>query len=105
MNIKLCLTAYKIFHTTIPFIFSEIDCDNPSMVLPTGGTFSALTETTFLKNGAFLFSCEEGFTPLGASEDGDYSVKCKSNGRWSLGTLTCLGMIVQSCYSPGGHVN
>ena len=70
---------------------SEIDCGDPSMSLPVGASFQELTSTKFHENGSFVFGCGGGFMPSGQSEDGDENVRCKSNGRWSLGTLTCLG--------------
>ena len=71
--------------------YSEIDCGDPSVSLPAGGTYTTLTGASFLDGGSFVFNCGEGFTPSGQSDDGNYDVRCKSNGRWSYGTLTCLG--------------
>ena len=52
---------------------------------------SPLTSTKYLDNPTFTFGCTAG-SLQGTSESGDTTVKCKTNGRWSLNTLTCSGM-------------
>ncbi|XP_052814685.1 uncharacterized protein LOC128241685 isoform X2 [Mya arenaria] len=79
----------------------EINCGNPDDVMPPAGIYASnkpLTFTYWPTTSKFTFDCSAGSRVTGLSEDGDMIVKCKANGRWSLGLLGCL---VEMCMDPG----
>ncbi|XP_052814812.1 uncharacterized protein LOC128241762 isoform X2 [Mya arenaria] len=79
----------------------EINCGDPDDVMPQAGTYAGnkpLTFTYWSETSKFTFDCSAGSRVTGKSEDEDMDVKCKANGRWSLGSLGCLG---EMCMDPG----
>ena len=83
----------RFISCNIFFYFVEIDCGDPANSLPSGGRVVRIITASnkHMDNGAFAFGCEAGFTLEGESESDDTTVRCKENGRWSLGTLDCAG--------------
>ncbi|WAQ95236.1 FBP1-like protein [Mya arenaria] len=79
----------------------EINCGDPDDVMPPAGTYAGNKPPTFTywqTTSQFTFDCSAGSSVTGQSEDGDVNVKCKANGRWSLNSLGCLGVM---CMDPG----
>ncbi|WAQ95255.1 FBP1-like protein [Mya arenaria] len=79
----------------------EINCGDPDDVMPQAGTYAGNIPPTFTywpETSKFTFDCSAGSRVTGKSEDEDMDVKCKANGRWSLGSLGCLG---EMCMDPG----
>ncbi|KAK3584841.1 hypothetical protein CHS0354_005699 [Potamilus streckersoni] len=83
----------------------EIDCGPVTDVLPIGANKSIFNSSTvFLDNPSFTFSCMPGYEARGQSESGGMIVTCKENGKWSLGSLTCIGKTCTDPGTPGGTV-
>ena len=75
------------------FVFSMfdvvIDCGTPEAI--TGSTYTPASPTT-LYGDSFTVSCNAPlFSITGESEDGDNTVRCDADGRWTFNTLSCQG--------------
>ena len=76
------------------FSIAEIDCGDPNVVRACReNTFAPLSTKHLNANSRFTFSCRAGYDEIGSSEEGDASmeVRCKANGKWGFGTLSCDG--------------
>ena len=78
------------FH--ISYYISVVDCSMDSLPMGTR-SLPSMSDTTNLAGTMFTFECLDGYDVIGCSETGDQTFVCKENGKWSLGSLYCQGLL------------